>query len=125
MKFAKDCLGFKKWSKILFSDESKFYMFGSNDIKYVRCPKGERFAPKYQLPTVKHCGSNIMDNEGIIDQNVYLNIIKNIMLPHGKVKKPCGWIFQQDKNLKHCANSIKNLFKKKVFFWIFCLLKEI
>ena len=66
--------------------------------------KGERFAPKYQMPTVKHGGGNIIiwgsfscDSigplhciEGIMDQNVYLGIIKTVMLPHGKNKKPCG-----------------------------------
>ena len=29
-------------------------MFGSDGIKYVRRPKGERFVPKYQMLTVKH-----------------------------------------------------------------------
>ena len=62
MKFAKDHLHWilKEWSKVLFSDESKFCMFSSYGIKYVRCPKGERFAPKYQMLTLKHGGGNIM-----------------------------------------------------------------
>ena len=88
----------------------------------MRGPKCERFAPKYQMLTVKHGGGNIMflgsfscDSisplhciEGIMDQNIYLDIIKNVMLPHGKDKMPCGWIFQQDNDPKHRANSIKN-----------------
>ena len=45
--------------KVLFSNESKFCMFGSDGIKYMRRTKGERFAPKYQMPTVKRGGCNI------------------------------------------------------------------
>ena len=65
-------------------------MFGNNGIKYMRRPKGERFAPKYQMPTVKHDGDKLMawglfscDSidpfhriEGLMDQNVFLDIIK-------------------------------------------------
>ena len=97
----------QKSSKVLFSDESKFCMFSSDGIKYVRCPKGERLALKYPIPTVKHGGGNTMvwgcfccDSIGpihciksIIDQNVYLDNIKNVMLPHGKDKMPCRLIF--------------------------------
>ena len=36
-----------KEKKDLFSNESKFCMFSSDGIKYMRCPKGKRFAPKY------------------------------------------------------------------------------
>ena len=93
-------------SKVLFSDESKLCIFGSDGIKYVRHPKGERFALKYQMPTVKHGGGNTIiwgcfscDSigpldciKGIMDQNVYLDKIKDVMLPHGKDKMP-GLIF--------------------------------
>ena len=87
----------------------------------MRCPKGERFAPKYQMPTFKHSGGNIMvwgffslDSIGslhrikdIMDQNAYLDIIKNVMLCHGNDKMPRCWICQQDSSPKHCASSIK------------------
>ena len=122
----------KEWSKVLFSDESKFCMFGSNGIKYVRRPTGKIFAPKYQMPTVKHGGGNIMvwgsfssDSicplhciEGIMDQNVYLDVIKNFMLPHERTKCLVGWNFLKNSDLKHRANPIKNFFNsKKIDFW--------
>lgn len=50
----------KEWSKVLWSDESKFLLFGSDGIKYVRRPDGQRFNPRYQLPTVKHGGGSLM-----------------------------------------------------------------
>lgn len=48
------------WAKVLWSDESKFCLFSSNGIKWIRRPNGKRFDPRYQLPTVKHGGGNVM-----------------------------------------------------------------
>lgn len=48
-----------------------------------------------------------------MDKNVYLDIIKDIMLPHAKTKMPRGWIFQQDKDPKHSALLVKNFFNSK------------
>ena len=50
----------KDWSKIFFSDESKFMLFSSDGIRYIRCPVGDRLNPKYQLPTIKYGGRNVM-----------------------------------------------------------------
>lgn len=49
-----------EWSKVLWSDESKFNLFSSDGIKYVRRPKNERYNIRYQVPTVKHGGGNVM-----------------------------------------------------------------
>ncbi len=129
LEFAKKHLDWtpNQWAKVLWSDESKFMLFGSDGIKYVRRPAGERFNPKYQLPTVKHGGGNIMvwgcfsrDGigpihrvEGIMDQYMYKDIINNKMLPHAKDKLPRGWVFQQDNDPKHTAVSVKNFFASK------------
>lgn len=116
----------QKWSKILYSDESKFMMFGSDGIKYISRPVNTRYDPKYQKPTVKHGGGNIMvwgcfsrDGvgpihriEGIMDQTMYLNIIKTVMLPHAKGKMGRGWVFQQDNDPKHKAKSVADFFTK-------------
>lgn len=117
----------KDWSKVLWSDESKFLLFGSDGIKYIRRPVGQRFHPKYQLPTVKHGGGNVMvwgcfsrDTigplhriEGIMDQVLYKDIVNKVMLPHAKEKMPRGWIFQQDNDPKHTARSVKDFFQAK------------
>lgn len=129
IKFAKDHLHWtaKEWSKILFSDESKFLLFGTDGIRYIRRPVGARFDPRYQLPTVKHGGGNVMvwgcfsrDGigpihriQGIMDQEIYMGIMKNVMLPYAKDKMPRGWIFQQDNDPKHTAKSVQNFFKTK------------
>ena len=103
LKFAKEHLNWtaNQWSKIIWSDESKFNMFGSDGIKYVQHPIGLRNDVKYQVPTVKHGSGSVMvwscfsrDRvgpiyrvQGIMDQNMYKGIIKDIMLPHAKDKK--------------------------------------
>jgi transposase len=129
ISFAKEHLNWepKDWSKVLFSDESKFMLFGSDGIKYVRRPIGHRFDPKYQLPTVKHGGGNVMvwgcfsrDNigpihliDGIMEQTQYKEIMEKIMLPHAKRVMPRGWIFQQDNDPKHTAKSVQKFFDAK------------
>ena len=129
LKFAKKHLSWspQQWSKVLWSDESKYLLFGSDGIKYVRRPKNERFNPKYQLPTVKHGGGNIMvwgafsrDGvgpihrvEGIMDGVMYKKIMSDIMLPHAKTKMPRGWIYQQDNDPKHTSRVVKSYFDSK------------
>lgn len=50
----------EQWAKVLWSDESKFNLFGSDGINFVRRPPKQRYCPRYQLPTVKHGGGSIM-----------------------------------------------------------------
>ena len=95
IKFAIDHISWavNDGSKVLFSNKSKFMLFRSDGIRYVRHPIGDKLNPKYQLPTPKHGGGNVMvwgcfscDNvgpihriEGIMDQRVYLDIMKNVI----------------------------------------------
>ena len=111
---------------MLWSDESKFNLFGSDGIKYVRRPKGKRFEPKYQLPTVKHGGGSVMVSgcfgnsrvdplhfiDGIMDQFVYRDIIKVVLLPFTKQGMPRGWIFQQVNDRKHTSRVAMEFFNK-------------
>ncbi|CAD6197620.1 unnamed protein product [Caenorhabditis auriculariae] len=98
VKWAKEHLNWTRqdWNKILWSDESKFLLFGSDGIQWVRRPIGSRYHPKYQLPTVKHGGGSCMvwgafsgsgigplhRVNGIMDKHVYKDILQNQMLPH-------------------------------------------
>ena len=102
-------------------------LFGSDGIRYVRRLKGHRNDPKYQLPTVKNGGGNVMVwgcfhidfvgpihlIDGIMNKNMYNNIIKDVMLLHAKDKMPRGWVFQQDNDPKHTSTLGKDFFKTK------------
>uniref|UniRef100_A0A914D0N1 Transposase n=1 Tax=Acrobeloides nanus TaxID=290746 RepID=A0A914D0N1_9BILA len=65
LKFAKEHKDWTidQWKRILWSDESKKNLFGSDGIRFVRRPAGKRFDPKYQKPTVKHSKSVMQDND--------------------------------------------------------------
>jgi transposase len=59
LKFAREHKDWtvRQWSRILWSDESKNNLFGSDGIRFVRRPAGKRFDKKYTRPTVKHSAS--------------------------------------------------------------------
>lgn len=115
------------WKKVLFSDESKFELFGSNGLKYIRRPVGKRFDPKYQLPTVKHGGGSVMvfgafhyggvsplfRIDGIMDRYVYRGILNSVLLPYARRAMPPGWIFQQDNDPKHTSGVVKDFLETK------------
>ena len=63
----------EQWAKVLWSDESKFNLFGSDGINFVRRPPGQRYSPRYQLPTVKHGGGSIMvwGRERYVKKKIY------------------------------------------------------
>ena len=48
------------WNNVLWSDEMKFNLFGSDGFKHVRRQRGEKYKDMYVIPTVKHGGGNVM-----------------------------------------------------------------
>ncbi|KAL6468775.1 hypothetical protein MHYP_G00222990 [Metynnis hypsauchen] len=49
-----------QWKSVLWSDESKFEIFGCNRRVFVRRRKGERMDSTCLVPTVKHGGEAVM-----------------------------------------------------------------
>lgn len=49
-----------EWKKVLWSDESKFEIFGNKRKIYVRRKVNERFSKNCIVPTVKHGGGSVM-----------------------------------------------------------------
>lgn len=107
------------WKSVLFSDESKFNIRGSDGRKYVWRHTGERYLPKYTQGTVKHGGGNVLVwgcmsgsatgrleiIRGIMDRFVYLNILKNNLEQSvQKLNLPNNYYFQHDNDPKHCAH---------------------
>lgn len=59
-----------KWAKVLFTDESKFELFGNERRLFVRRQPGERFNKSSLVPTIKHGGGSIMVWGGISTNGV-------------------------------------------------------
>lgn len=124
----------RDWNKVLFSDESKFNIFGSDGRQYVRRPKGKRLDPKYVSSTVKHGGGNVMvwgcfsgygmgpvrNIIGNMDRYKYLEILEEVMLPYAEWELPLKFVFQHDNDPKHTAKIVKEWFitnKVRVLKW--------
>jgi hypothetical protein len=107
------------WKTVLFTDESKFNIFGSDGPQYVwRKPKKER-DPKNVIPIVKHGGGDTMVwgcmgyagvgelaiVEGIMNTKGYVNILQgNLKNSVRKLGIQDSYLFQQDNDPKHPYN---------------------
>lgn len=111
----------QQWSTVLFSDESKFNIFSSDGIRYVRRPVNTRDNVRYQVPTVKHGGGHVMvwgcfsragvgplvNIEGIMDRFKYADILRENMLRHAEETFGGNWLFQHDNDPKHASKHVK------------------
>lgn len=132
-----------QWKRVLFTDESKFDLFGNKRRQFVRRMANERFKKECIVPTVKHGGGSVMvwggistsgvvplvRINGIMDQNYYHSILCRHAIPGGKKLLGRGFILQQDNDPKHTAKkNVKYLNNKtktgellECFFIIFPL----
>ncbi|KAL7830624.1 hypothetical protein SRHO_G00317510 [Serrasalmus rhombeus] len=100
-----------QWKSVLWSDESKFEIFGSNHRVFVRRRKGERMDSTCLVPTVKHGGgggvmvwvcfasdtvADLFKIEGILNQHGYHSILQRHAIPFGWRLVGPSFIFQQD-----------------------------
>lgn len=115
------------WRNVLWSDESKFNRFNSDGKVYVRRPPNQEYNPKYTLKTVKHGGGSVIvwgcfswygvgpihRIEGIMNAQMYKDIMKNVMLPYATEEMPLIWKFQHDNDPKHTAKIIRTFFQEE------------
>lgn len=116
-----------QWETVIWSDESKFCLYGTDGIKWIRRPHGQRFDPKYQIPTMKHGGGSCMvwgcfsakgmgplhHIVGTMDRHMYLDILKNVMLPYALRSFRRRFIFQDDNDPKHQSRDVKAWFDQR------------
>ena len=112
------------WKHVIWSDESKFQIFGSDGCKYCWKRPGEQLKSYHVQPTVKFGGGSIMvwgcftehgvGNlcciEGKLNGAGYRNILENNLI--GTLNKFDlnieDIVFQQDNDPKHTAKLTKN-----------------
>jgi transposase len=129
--FARSLLswGPDQWGRVIFSDESKFHLFGSDGIQYCRRFDGDAMNPLFTQKTVKHGGGKVMvwgcitQNgvgrlhrvDGIMDRHQYVQILKESLLgtlrDHHIHRR--GFVFQQDNDPKHTSATATQFFQQK------------
>ncbi|GFU98003.1 transposable element Tc1 transposase [Trichonephila clavipes] len=120
LKFAKEHILKPQqfWNEVIFSDESKFNIFGSDGRRMVWRKPNTSHHPKHTIPTVKHGGGSVMVwgcmatsgvgklvlIDGIMHKMAYLNILQNNLKESAdNLGLGSNFIFQQDNDPKHTA----------------------
>uniref|UniRef100_A0A8R1I351 Laminin G domain-containing protein n=1 Tax=Caenorhabditis japonica TaxID=281687 RepID=A0A8R1I351_CAEJA len=96
--------GPREWANHIWSNESKFNMFGTDGIQWIRRPIGSRYASQYQCPT------RIV---GTMDRYVFEDILENTMRPWARANLGRSWVFQQDNDPKHTSDHVANWFRRR------------
>jgi hypothetical protein len=117
----------EEWDRVVFSDESKFNVWGSDGVQYCRRMDGEAFEPQNVDARVKHGNGNIMvwgcvtsrgfgrlhRVEGRMKKEQYCHILEESFL--GTLQDQdfdvSDIIFQQDNDPKHTAKLTTQWFK--------------
>ena len=115
------------WESVLWSDETKINLFGSDGHKMVYRKNGEALSPKNLLPTVKHGGGSVMvwscftaagvGNIEFIDvkmDSVYYKgkMERNIKDSANKLGLGRRFLFQQDNDPKHTSKIARDYLKQ-------------
>jgi transposase len=117
----------EQWKNVLWTDESKFEIFGSRRRIYVRRSSSEKMAPQCLVPTVKHGGGSIMvwgcfsghgigdliKIDGIMKKEDYKKILVRYAIPSGRRVIGHGFVFQQDNDPKHTSRLCRRYLDKK------------
>lgn len=115
------------WKQVLWSDESKFEVFGQNRRVYVRRSKTEKMIPDCILPTVKQGHSSVLvwgcfsfagtgdlcRVQGAMKKENYLEILRNHAVPSGLRIIGNNFTFMQDNDPKHTAKVCKDYLREQ------------
>ncbi len=121
------------WDSILWSDETKINVFGTDGFKTVWRRKGEDYKEKCMVPTVKHGGGSVLMwgcmsaagvwelhfIDGIMNSQMYCSILKEKMLPSLRALSRRA-LFQHDNDPKHTSKTTVGFLRKnrvKVIRW--------
>ncbi len=121
------------WDSILWSDETKINVFGTDGFKTVWHRKGEEYKEKCMVPAVKHGGGSVLMwgsmsasgvgelhfIDGIMNSQMYCSILKEKMLPSLRALGRRA-LFQHDNDPKHTSKATVGFLKQnrvKVIQW--------
>uniref|UniRef100_A0A8C6XLX5 Tc1-like transposase DDE domain-containing protein n=1 Tax=Naja naja TaxID=35670 RepID=A0A8C6XLX5_NAJNA len=115
----------EQWSKVIFSDESNFYLTGDQCNKYVRRFPVEEFRPYCLNLSVKHplhmmiwgciAASGIgwiKIVQGIMNSKQYVEVLEKTMLPSAQQLVGKDFYFQDDNAPCHRAKSVQQWMKR-------------
>ena len=115
------------WNTVLWTDESKFNLFGSDGKVMVWRSKKKEFHPKCIVPTVKYGGGSVMvwgcfsrsdvDNLYFLDRNMnmqyYVDILDQNLIQSAKhLRLGRQFTFQHDNDPKYTSGMAKEWLKK-------------
>jgi len=116
------------WEVVVFSDESKFNLFGSDGVQWCWRKPGQALDPRYTKKEVKHGGGNLMvwgcitssgvgrlyRIDGMLNAVQYVKILDNSLLGTlgDRNMATNQIIFQQDGDSKHTSKLAKYWFEK-------------
>lgn len=107
------------WNTVIFSDESKFNIFGSDGRRYVWRRPNTELEEQHLTATVKHGGGsvlvwgcmaangvgNLYFIDGIMTARTYIDILRhNLKISAQNLGLGTSFVFQQDNDPKHTAN---------------------
>ena len=124
LQFARDHVNKDQsfWDKVIFADESKFNLFGSDGKSYIWRKPNTELHPQNLRGTVKHGGGHVMvwgcmSSSGVgnlvfindtMDKTVYLNLFQNNLLQSAeKLGIADDFWFYQDNDPKHKSNIVQ------------------
>ena len=117
----------KRTQTLLWTDKSKFEVFGSHRRTFVRCRTSEKMLEECLTPSVKHGGVNVMvwgcfgagkvgylyKVKGILNKEGYHSILQHHAIPCGQCLIRANFLLQQDSDPKHTSKLCKNYLGKK------------
>jgi transposase len=111
-----------EWKKIIWSDESRFVVFGGDGKRYVWRTTYKKYDPQCLIPTFKSGQESIMiwgcftinklgplvRLEGRVTANIYIEMLENYLLPFiNDLENKDDYTFQEDNAPIHTANIAK------------------
>lgn len=115
------------WQNVLWTDESKFEVFGQRRRVFVRRSVQEKMLPECLVPTINHGGGSVLvwgcfsyrgvgilqKIDGIMRKEHYREILENAAVPSGLRLIGPNFVFMHDNDPKHTARLCKNYLEEQ------------